>query len=456
MTAKGGEYDLTKCLIGASGVSHVTSGEYSAAYALGEDVAGAASHDSEYDLLTGYFSGYASGSLGNFSLIRATIGTSKIIQDGYQVGVPLTASVQLVFTSTLNPSTIASGIQVIQIMDHLGQSQNNLVLSTYTYDATGSTVVLSAQGAWLGNSVYEVVVNSNLQSIDGFALAEEAHVPFMTVLNPHEDNVVLHPIPTAGIPQAPSTTSNLGISLSIPTDALSDYSYVLISQDPVHSPLQADPAILQTATQKAKNTGGDYETPLALQEIAAYNEQGRPVSLSKTITYSISYTGAQGLVTGTNLPIRSTTLSLWTLDPVHELWVKMPDSRAGGTTVAGPITRFSVYALMGSSDGNASSVFAYPIPWRPHGPNAGSGPGQTGTDDSGITFSNLPSECAIKIYTISGDKVRELRHSDLSGPVAQEKWDGNTTSGGHAASGVYLWRVESATDAKNGKLMLIR
>ena len=98
----------------------------------------------------------------------------------------------------------------------------------------------------------------------------------------------------------------------------------------------------------------------------------------------------------------------------------------------------------------------FPLPWRPHGPNAGTGPGQTGTDSGGITFSNLPSECDIKIYTVSGSLVRQLHHSDLTGPVAQQVWDGNTSGGEHAASGVYLWRVESSADSKNGKLMVIR
>ena len=95
--------------------------------------------------------------------------------------------------------------------------------------------------------------------------------------------------------------------------------------------------------------------------------------------------------------------------------------------------------------------------WRvSFGNSSESGSGQTGTDSAGITFSNLPSECTIKVYTMSGRLVRELHHSDLVGPVGQEKWDGNTSSGDHAASGLYLWRVASSTDSKNGKLIIIR
>ena len=73
-----------------------------------------------------------------------------------------------------------------------------------------------------------------------------------------------------------------------------------------------------------------------------------------------------------------------------------------------------------------------------------------------MTFNQLPSECRIRIYTLSGELVRELHHSDLVGPVAQEQWDGKTSGGATTASGVYVWRVESDSDSKNGKLMIIR
>jgi flagellar hook assembly protein FlgD len=74
----------------------------------------------------------------------------------------------------------------------------------------------------------------------------------------------------------------------------------------------------------------------------------------------------------------------------------------------------------------------------------------------GITFTNLPSESTIRIYTISGERVRTLRHSDMGGSIGQERWDGRTDGGETVASGVYLWRVESNVDGKNGKLMIIR
>jgi hypothetical protein len=454
--ASGGVYDLTKCLIGASGVGQATSSDYSVAYSVGEDVAGTESQSSDYDLVSGYFSGYASGFSGTFNLVSATVGTTRILQDGFQVGVPLNATVQLVFSSPIDPSTLSNGLQVTMIMDHLGQSENDVALWTSTYDVTGTTVVISPQGVWLGNTAYDITGTANLRSIDGFAFASSQHVQFISTLDPQQENVVLHPIPIQnGVPAAGASNASV-LNIDIPADSLSGYSYVLVSQDPIHTPLQVNPTILESATQKGQASGGPYLTPLALAEIVGYNQQNQPVSLSKPANLSITYSGKQRLVGGTSLPIRADTLSLWTLDSVHALWVKMPDSQPNGSAVVGSVPQFSVYALMGSAESDASSVYVFPVPWRPHGPNAGNGAGQTGTDSGGMTFNNLPSECTIKIYTISGELVRQIQHSDLTGPVGQEKWDGNTAGGDHAASGVYLWRVESASDAKNGKLMVIR
>jgi len=455
MPARGGEYDLTKALIGASGVNEAVSADYSAAYALGEDAAGIESQSPDYDFMSGYFSAFASGCIGNFSLVSAVVGPSKILQDGTQVGVPLGATIELVFSGSLDPSTIAAGIQANLLNDHLGNARDQIVPSSYTYGVVGTTVVIAAQGRWLGNTFYDIIGNGSLRSIDGFALAAPTHTPFMTVLDPNEDNVVLRPIPVSAGTPAPAAVGGASIHLDIPTGSFADYSYVLVSRDPLHSPLQADPKTIEAANQKAQASGGAYQTPLALQEVAAYNEQGLPMTLAKSVTFSVSYSGG-ALFTGSGAPIRPQSLSFWNLDSAHALWVKMPDSRPNGADVIGAVARFSVYALMGSADPDASQVYVFPLPWRPHGPNAGSGPGQTGTEAEGITFSNLPSECDITIFTVSGAQVRKLHHSDLTGLVAQERWDGNTSGGQHTASGVYLWRVESSSDSKNGKLMLIR
>ena len=94
------------------------------------------------------------------------------------------------------------------------------------------------------------------------------------------------------------------------------------------------------------------------------------------------------------------------------------------------------------------------MPFRPNGPLAGAGQGQTGSEAVGITFTNVPQTGNIEIYTIDGRLVRKLGiPANLT--VQEVKWDVKTAGGGRAASGVYIWRVVSGSNVKTGKLMVI-
>ena len=201
--ASGGNDELSKALHGESGVNQAASAEYSAAYAIGEDAAGTELVSADYDLTGGYFSGFASGYTGHFTLVSATVGAGKIMQGGFQIGVPLNATVQLVFSNPLDPSTIAQGIQVDLLMDHLANPQDQIAPSTYTYTVMGTTVVLSAQGAWLGNTFYDVVANGNLRSIDGFVLAEPSAHDHLSPSLIRTRKTSSSPIPMAGGAMAP-------------------------------------------------------------------------------------------------------------------------------------------------------------------------------------------------------------------------------------------------------------
>ncbi|HVO32443.1 MAG TPA: hypothetical protein VMU17_00925, partial [Elusimicrobiota bacterium] len=330
---------------------------------------------------------------------------------------------------------------------------------TITPDAADQTLTLQPQTSWSGNTLMDIQISPRLQNIDGVSLDQPADVFYLTMLDQHQDNTILNPLSAPHLPAAAGPALSNPLSIHIPADTLSTYSAVLASGDPIHAPLQVDPALVQEANQKAVAAGGPYRTPIALQEIAAYDINGNPAAaLSKAATLTMDYGGSAGAAAGGLGPVRTDTLSLYVLDQEHRLWVQMPASRNSPAmqTISAPITQFSVFALMGSGDGSTSTSHVYPVPWRPHGPNAGSGPGQTGTEGEGLTFTDLPPECTIKIYTIAGELVREIQHSDLTSPMGREPWDAKTSHGNPVASGVYLWRVQSSVDAKNGKLMIIR
>lgn len=58
-----------------------------------------------------------------------------------------------------------------------------------------------------------------------------------------------------------------------------------------------------------------------------------------------------------------------------------------------------------------------------------------------LHFVNLPSNAVIKIYTASGDLVREIEHADQVRDFA--RWDLKNQSGNDVSSGIYLFRIES-------------
>ena len=80
----------------------------------------------------------------------------------------------------------------------------------------------------------------------------------------------------------------------------------------------------------------------------------------------------------------------------------------------------------------------------------------------GIEFRNLPEKATIRIYTLSGDRVRTIEHQpDARGSVfGSEPWDQRTDSGLLVAPGLYIYYVEphvtGVSGTFTGKLMIIR
>jgi hypothetical protein len=459
---QGGIYEMTKDAVGVSGSPYMSSVDYSLAFAIGEPIAGDTSSQATYLIVSGYFGGQF-GNAQNFTVLSSLVGqpgTKTFFQDQLQVGVPYDAPVQISFTDVFQLPTLAGSIQVIAAADHLGNSSGISVPVTLTPDTSNQIVTIQPQTAWTGNTLYDIQISPKLLNLDGAPLDGTYNLYFLTRLNQQEDNVVLNPLTAPGLPAAVGTGPIEPMSIHLSAESLSAPYTVLSSRNPLSAPLTVDPRIIQTANSKAQAAGGAYRVPLALQEINAYDSNGNlmgPLSVPAELT--INYGGGFSAPGAGGALIRPQTLSLYVLDQTHSLWVKIPASQNSEAlnTVTAPVTQLSVFALIGNADGSAADTFVFPVPWRPHGPNAGTGVGQTGTEASGMTFGNLPSECTIKIYTVTGDLVRQIQHSDTGAAIqGEEPWDGKTTHGEIAASGVYLWRVESSVDSKNGKLMIIR
>jgi hypothetical protein len=198
-----------------------------------------------------------------------------------------------------------------------------------------------------------------------------------------------------------------------------------------------------------------------LAEVTIFDEQDyydKPLAKRGTLVLRYVDANDDGIVDGSNPPVRATTLTAWALDEVRNTWVELPGTGAdpASKTYTAYFDMPGVYAMLGAQDLSISRNFkAYPVPFRPNGPQAGSGQGQTGTEADGITFENAPQEGDIEIFTLDGRLVRKLGiPNNLAWPY-RVKWDVLTASGGKAASGVYLWRVNSGASVMTGKLMVI-
>jgi hypothetical protein len=95
---------------------------------------------------------------------------------------------------------------------------------------------------------------------------------------------------------------------------------------------------------------------------------------------------------------------------------------------------------------NLERVLAVPNPYRGH--ETWDQPGQRE-----VHFINLPALSKIRIYTIAGDLVRVIQHNDKIRDF--ERWDLKNDSGKLVASGIYIYRVESATFHFQNRLVVI-
>ena len=70
-----------------------------------------------------------------------------------------------------------------------------------------------------------------------------------------------------------------------------------------------------------------------------------------------------------------------------------------------------------------------------------------------IAFTHLPSPCTIRIFTVDGDLVKTLEHTNPSG---REEWNLLSAEQRPVVSGIYFYHVESSLGEKVGRFAIIR
>ncbi|HWR84146.1 MAG TPA: hypothetical protein VN285_12665 [Candidatus Deferrimicrobium sp.] len=78
---------------------------------------------------------------------------------------------------------------------------------------------------------------------------------------------------------------------------------------------------------------------------------------------------------------------------------------------------------------------------------------ETAEGESVVEFQKIPDRCTIRIYTLTGDLVQTIDHRDGTGAA---RWNLLSKDGRQAASGVYLFHVESPYGEHLGRFAIIK
>ncbi len=76
------------------------------------------------------------------------------------------------------------------------------------------------------------------------------------------------------------------------------------------------------------------------------------------------------------------------------------------------------------------------------------------SDERRILFSHLPTECRIQIFTVSGERLKSIVHSDPYD--GNEFWNLRTENNQEIAPGLYIYVVESGSKKHVGKFAVVR
>ncbi len=73
-----------------------------------------------------------------------------------------------------------------------------------------------------------------------------------------------------------------------------------------------------------------------------------------------------------------------------------------------------------------------------------------------INFNNVPSKCTLRIYTLNGYLVKEIRHEGGTGATGTITWDLTSNEGLEVSSGLYIYHVEAdGIGTKIGKFGIV-
>jgi hypothetical protein len=357
-----------------------------------------------------------------------------------ELGVPRSAPLVFRFDKVVQRDSLAAALRVMKRKDNLANEMNVTVDGILTPSASADTYQFVPSAPFSGNSVYVVTLASGVLDLQGNVLAQSARARFITLFDP----VVFNKFTTRDEAFQGLFALGEGADLDIPAGAFDSDGYIVASTIPTSSPLIA------AATNKlVRNTGDPLRTPLegSLVDLKAFDVSRQiktsPFAVPVTVSIAFKDDNDDGIVDGSEPPVRTKTLGIYWLDEAKSVWHRLPSSRVDAAIkrVTAETPHFTKFALMGQLDTDLSSAYAYPVPYRM----------SLGHRD--ITFAGLGQDTRIQIFTVTGEKVVELESSLNDGQLV---WKVINSAGEDVASGVYIYLMESGENKKTGKLVIIR
>jgi len=335
----------------------------------------------------------------------------------------------------MRPNTVEDAFSVKAILDNQSNSIEATVSGSFSWPS-GDTFNFIPASALSKGYTYQVDVSTEAEDYQGKKLATPESWAFRVIFDYNLRNIFK------------SWVDDTKVTLA--AGALRRDGYIDINRDPIHHPKEIDPNLINIANNKVIAEGDPYFFPIvsSITEYNAYDAADIRITdaFAAPVRITLYYqdTDNDGFVDGTSPPIQERGLVIYRLDEAHSLWIKMPGSTVNTeqnyVTCLAP--RFSVYTLMATPAYSLADAYVFPNPYKPS---------ELATKE--VTFVNLASVCRIKIFTLTGDRVKTIIENDGDGKAT---WDVKNEDGQDVASGLYLYVIESDKDVKQGKLIVIR
>lgn len=438
---------------GGGGPAFTSGTAYSLAFALGQPGGAGLMTAGAFSVSAGFYGGSGAGGLGGSGSGGIGLAGGNCPSAGLRrvgdvlLGLPYTQAVCAEFDRMMLPATLYSALSLARVRASDGEALDLPVAVSPAYDQAGRRLEVSPGTNWASNSLYRLSVSTSALDQDGVPLLSSTTFRFLTLSDPAQANTYV-------------AFTDTGTLLRLSPGTLPGPGYVDINESPLTAPTLTPASVIANATAKFQRDRGAFAQVHAIREVNFYDAAGTAGPLTfgsggAQLTLTALDANGDGIIDGSSPPARLKSTALYYLDEMSALWVKVPGSSAGpGGAVTAAVPHLSVYALLSTADESVSSAYAYPVPFRPNGPQAGTGAGQSGTDAGGITFVNLPSRATIEVYNVLGERVWRGEETTGAGKLV---WNTRTSSGRAAASGVYIYLVKSAAgEVKSDKLAIIR